>query len=124
MKLQSTEAMMDDEVLDWESLSDRCLGRMDLVEKVLARFQSSLDDSLQQLEEALTGNDLTGIAQIAHRIKGMSLTVSATGLANRALHLEANARSGDPAIHHYLSEMRDEAGRISVRIDDRRAGGV
>ena len=43
----------EDTVLDLEDLKARCLGNMDLVERVLSKFTSQLDQDLDELAREL-----------------------------------------------------------------------
>ena len=73
-----------DEVLDLEDLKARCLGNMDLVERVLTKFAGQLDRDLEDLEGGGTGRRLSLAAQLAHRIKGIAASVAARSLFDNA----------------------------------------
>ncbi len=64
MSLQQTHALTDEQSINWETLKSRCIGRLDLVEKALNRFQNSLADDLQSLEEAVETLDSQEVARI------------------------------------------------------------
>ncbi|PQO33821.1 Hpt domain-containing protein [Blastopirellula marina] len=120
MSLQSTHAPPGEQSINWETLKARCIGRIDLVQKALARFQGSLEEDIQELENATKRNDSNDVARIAHRIKGTSLTVSADRLAGFALNLERKAEKSLFDVEESLSEIRDECCRLSEIITQHR----
>ena len=68
---------------DLEDLFRRCLGNLDLVERVLQAFENHFEKDLDELEAALKSASLTAVGQIAHRMKGASSNVAATALLLR-----------------------------------------
>jgi len=84
-------------VLDLEGLLHRCMGNVDLVRRVLEKFQTRLPEELAELEKALEGADMERLARIAHRVRGSSATVSAEGLAQAAAEVEDASRAGHVA---------------------------
>jgi HPt (histidine-containing phosphotransfer) domain-containing protein len=81
------------EILDWEALQNRCMGNLELVERVLDKFQQRLPEELRELESALERGDTERIAGVAHRIKGTSASISATALQHAAAELEELSRA-------------------------------
>lgn len=109
-----------DAPLDFDELSTRCLGRVELVERVLGRFQESLGSELAELESAVRGADNESVARVAHRLKGTSVTVSAHDLQACAARLEELANSGDDnGLDKVLSEVQEECARLTAYIADR-----
>jgi HPt (histidine-containing phosphotransfer) domain-containing protein len=84
----------DGEVLDVWALCDRCMGNLDLVQRVLDKFETRLPEELAELERMLDHGDAAKIALVAHRIKGNSSNVSATGLRHAAAEIEDLSRAG------------------------------
>jgi HPt (histidine-containing phosphotransfer) domain-containing protein len=84
----------DPQVLDLQGLLDRCMGNLDLVQRLLDRFEQWVPDELAELEEALAIEDAERIAQAAHRIKGSSANISALGLQRAASEIVDRSRSG------------------------------
>ncbi|MBA2114204.1 Hpt domain-containing protein [Bremerella alba] len=123
MSLPQSHAPTDEQSINWETLKTRCIGRLDLVEKALHRFQGSLADDLQSLEEAIETLDSEEVARIAHRIKGTSLTVSADRLAGFAMNLERQAEEDSSYDEESLADIRDECCRLSQLISQQRSGG-
>ncbi|GAA4434805.1 hypothetical protein GCM10023155_32470 [Bremerella cremea] len=111
-----------DQSINWESLTSRCIGRIDLVEKALDRFQQTLVGDLEALEAAADEQNAEEVARIAHRIKGTSLTVSADRLAEFATKLEQKAEGSLQDVDGSLSDIREEYGRLTDIISQRRVG--
>lgn len=89
--MQPTAPTTDD-VIDWHALRARCLGNVDLVDRVVAKFLERLDADLTSLERAIEASDATGVAQLAHRLKGMAANVEARQLKDHASAVEEQAR--------------------------------
>jgi Amt family ammonium transporter len=81
------------EAIDFESLLERCMGNLDFVERVLERFQERFPQQLAELERLLETKDAEQLAMAAHRIKGNSANVSATGLHRVAGEIEGLCRA-------------------------------
>lgn len=124
MSLQQTHALAEEQSINWETLKSRCIGRLDLVEKALNRFQDALEGDLQSLEEAVETLNSEEVARIAHRIKGTSLTVSADRLAGFALNLERQVEADSSYDEASLADIRDECCRLSELISHHRSGGI
>ena len=82
------------DVLDVRGLCDRCMGNLDLVQRVLDKFESRLPEELAELERMLELEDDAKVALVAHRIKGSSSNVSADGLRRAAAEIEEMSRAG------------------------------
>jgi HPt (histidine-containing phosphotransfer) domain-containing protein len=103
----------DSAPVDIDDLLGRCLGRIELAERILRTFQTSLDSDLKKLEAAVSAFDATEIAHLAHRIKGASLAVSAHKLTEcaKSIELSASARRLDE-IPEYLAKLKSESARL------------
>ena len=64
---------------------------------LMADFLHSTQDDLDALRKALSGNDASGVAHEAHRIKGAAGLIGASTLAAIAARLESAARAGSLA---------------------------
>jgi HPt (histidine-containing phosphotransfer) domain-containing protein len=108
------------EVLDWHGLCDRCMGNLDLVERVLAKFQQQLPEALDELEEALRRGDALHLARVAHRIKGTSASVSAATLQKAAEQVEELGRDRRlDEVPERLGALRSEWLRVSKSLESR-----
>jgi HPt (histidine-containing phosphotransfer) domain-containing protein len=81
-------------VLNLDGLHNRCMGNIDLVQRVLRTFQQRLPEELDELEEVLERGDATQIARVAHRIHGNSANVSAEGIQRVAAEIEDLSHTG------------------------------
>ncbi len=100
---------IDAAVLDWQALCDRCMGNLDLIARVLDKFEQRLPGELAELERVLELGDAAMIALVAHRIKGNSSNISAAGLQKTAAEIEDLSRAGRVAdIPARLLDLREE----------------
>jgi HPt (histidine-containing phosphotransfer) domain-containing protein len=101
-------------VLDFEALKARCLGSMELVERVLSKFTGQLDQDLDELESAIAVGDSTLAAQLAHRIKGIAASVSARSLFDNASTAEEAALASNVAgVRDHLNRMRNDRSKLT-----------
>jgi len=99
----------DPKPFDLEELLDRCMGNLELAERLLAKFQDRFQADLAELEQALQTGPSGEIARVAHRIKGASASVSALRLRELAGQIEQLGRSDQcAAIPPYLEQLRSE----------------
>lgn len=119
MNLQSIDSLPADDSVNWEHLSHRCLGRIDLMKKALSRFLETMRSDLRELEAAAAAYNRHEIARLAHRIKGTSLTVSAERLSQHALELETKADQLPDEVDQCLAEIREECRLLSEQIAQR-----
>jgi HPt (histidine-containing phosphotransfer) domain-containing protein len=112
--VQLSNGLFDD-VLDLQGLHDRCMGNLDLVQRVLDKFEKRLPDELAELECSLELEDSEKVAQVAHRIKGNSSNVSAAGLRQAAAEIEAMGRAGQLSeVPLLLDDLQEQWRRYVV----------
>jgi len=100
--------------IDLEALQARCLGNLDLVDRVLAKFTTQVDSDLDDLERAIEAGNAEQAAQLAHRIKGIAGSVEARDLyADAALAEEValERRLGD--LPDFLKRMRGDRTQVT-----------
>lgn len=98
-------------------LQDRCLGRSDLVEKVLGDFQAFFATQLSELDSAMADADLALVQSLAHRLKGAALTIAAHRISQCASRLETCSAAGDNReIATCLAELKGESSRLELAI--------
>ena len=80
-------------------LVERCLGNLELADRVLRRFRDGIDDTLTQLQVLAEADDLAALARRAHRLKGEAGNVGAERISLYAAEVEELAARGlsDPA---------------------------
>jgi HPt (histidine-containing phosphotransfer) domain-containing protein len=112
--------MTCDVPLDLAALQARCLGKLDLVERVLQTFNEQLDADLEKLEQALAAEDVAMFAQVAHRIKGMSANTEAHQIAREAAIAEQKAREkviGD--LPQHVQRLKADRARFAAAFEVR-----
>jgi HPt (histidine-containing phosphotransfer) domain-containing protein len=103
-------------VMNMEELINRCMGNIDLVQRVLEKFGQRLPEDLEELERALEAGNTEEVARVAHRLKGSSASVSAEGIASAASRIEEAGRAGRSAeIPMALDRLRSEWKRYLDR---------
>jgi HPt (histidine-containing phosphotransfer) domain-containing protein len=111
-------------VVDLDGLLARCMGNIDLAQRVLEKFQQRIPEDLAELEKALQLGDTELLARTAHRLRGCSATVSAEGLAQAAAGIEDASRSGREAdMPACIERLRDECKKLVEMSSDLVAGG-
>ena len=89
----------DEAPFNHAELADRCLGRLDLVTRILDRFLTQFEGDLSELETALRAEDAPTVTRLAHRLKGASANVAAPRLRQKAEKMEQLAS------HQRLEEL-------------------
>ena len=97
-----------------QDLVDRCLGNLDLADRILTRFTDGLPGHLRELEELAAGEDLAPLACRAHRLKGEAANVGCHPIHRLASQLEDFARQGlqDPS-QLLIEQLRDAVTQFS-----------
>jgi HPt (histidine-containing phosphotransfer) domain-containing protein len=91
---QASSGPCDPEVLDFDGLCERCMGNLDLVQRLLEKFEQWIPEELAELDQALALDDPQRVAQVAHRIKGSSASISAQSLQRAAAEIVELSREG------------------------------
>jgi HPt (histidine-containing phosphotransfer) domain-containing protein len=79
--------------LNFDQLVVRCMGRLELAERLLASFERRFPIEVSQIEKSLESGDLSAFVRLTHQLKGASANVSA------------------PTLHSILKRI-EEAGRV------------
>ena len=66
--------------LDLEQLVHRCMGRIELAERLLKSFESRFPEDLSRIEECLYGEGSPELPRLVHQLKGATANVSAPEL--------------------------------------------
>lgn len=106
--------------IDVTELSNRCLGRVDLLEKLLANFDDYLNPQIDELLKASELRNHSTVRSLAHRLKGAALTISARDLSRSAERLEAAAEGGsDLERHACLEQVIYECKRLGAAVQSK-----
>ncbi|MEW4487987.1 Hpt domain-containing protein [Thalassoglobus sp. JC818] len=118
--MRSSEPTLTDEcvpLIELQKLVDRCLGKLELVDKLINRFKGSLQDSSEQLQQAMDLRNFVELAQGAHRLRGEAANLNATRIAKLALKLETAAREEDDrASQVCLNELIEASDQFEMEV--------
>jgi HPt (histidine-containing phosphotransfer) domain-containing protein len=81
--------------LNFDELVRRCMGRIELAERLLSSFDQRFPVELAEIERCLLAGDAPTAARLSHQLKGASGNVSAVALHAVASQIEHAVRSGD-----------------------------
>jgi len=85
-------AALDVEPFDLDQLRRRCLGREELVERLLASFERRFPLELAELERSFFEGDSNKLVLTAHQLKGAAANISALRLQQLLGQIESAAR--------------------------------
>ena len=92
--------------LDRRQLINRCLGRIELAERLIVSFQTRFPNEAGQIERALAEGDEPNLVRLVHQLKGAAANVSAPILHGLLTTMEHSARNGDrSAVVESMSEL-------------------
>ena len=110
---------------DLGQLLNRCMGKHDLLVRVLGKLREKSRSDLADLEQAIAERNAERIAFLGHSLKGMAANVSAGALLEAALQLEQAGLSRDFGLaSECLERLKAEADRCctyAAEIADREA---
>jgi HPt (histidine-containing phosphotransfer) domain-containing protein len=99
--------------LDVPDLLDRCLGNLELLERLLTSFESRFWGDVEAIRSGVAARDQKVVARLAHRLKGAAASVSAVRLARAAERIEELARQDDlEDVPDFLDELNVEWSRF------------
>jgi HPt (histidine-containing phosphotransfer) domain-containing protein len=94
--------------LEFDELVRRCMGRIELVERLLASFEDRFPKELSQIEECLIAGDVERLTRLTHQLKGTAANVSAPVILAIATKMEESARARRlETVTTHLSDVRD-----------------
>lgn len=112
-----------DVVLDIDDLASRCMGKLELVERILTNLTPTLASEMDELQRVLLVEDRELTTTLSHRIKGTAANVGAKRMQHTACRLESLARQD--AAWTELSEQFEllsvEHRRLSDEVARRRS---
>ena len=89
-----------------EELLARCVGRLDLVQRVLDAYATQMEEDIPKLLAELEVGNSSDVARIAHRIKGASANAAVEALRSDAEEIELLARADQ------LNQASSRAGQL------------
>ena len=85
---------------DVDQLVRRCMGRIELAERLLKSFESRFPEDLSKIEECLREDDSPGLPRLVHQLKGAAANVSAPDLYSILARMEQAVQSDERAAAH------------------------
>jgi HPt (histidine-containing phosphotransfer) domain-containing protein len=99
--------------LELDDLTQRCLGSLALVERLLASFEQRFPIELCEIAQSLEAGDVPRLVRSAHQLKGAAANMSAPMLRSILEHVEHAARAENlTPIAGYLAELEAEWERF------------
>ena len=92
-KEEGTETM----ILDYEELLHRCMGKPNVVHRVLNRFEETAPEIAARIEPLLSSGDTEQASKEAHSLKGASANLAAEPLRAAAAEVERLCKLGADA---------------------------
>ncbi len=98
-----------DRPYDMEQLVRRCMGKIELAERLLKSFESRFPEDISKIEDSLREYDSTTASRMVHQLKGAAANVSAPDLYSMLARLEDIVRGGQ------YEQANDCVGEIHQR---------
>ncbi len=88
---------------------DRCMGNIDLFDRMLDKFEEQVEINFTNLIEYLESEDVESVRRVAHTVKGMAANTSAVDLMVVAARVEELAKIGElDTVKNYMNELQSE----------------
>jgi len=82
-------------VIDHESLLNRCIGKPDIVCRVLDRFRQVIPEIIDKMGQEIINDNIDEARQLAHTVKGAAANISANSLWETVAEVEKYLKMGD-----------------------------
>lgn len=103
--------------IDVQDVMDRCMGNLQLANRILSRFQDGLDETLQLLESLASQNEWEQVGKRVHRLKGEAGNVGCRPMVELAARLEdACVRGQQGAAAALLAELCRAAKQFACEV--------
>jgi two-component system, sensor histidine kinase and response regulator len=112
-QMESQESLSEARVLNLERLSESCGGDPDFERELLNEFLQSMPHMTREISDALLSGNLTGAADIAHKLKGGSKAVGAERLALLCERLEGQRNGSQATAEEIFAKLGREAEAIA-----------
>ena len=94
--------------LNHDELLQRCLGNVNLFERVLLRFNDEVPKDISRLEELAVSDDAEEFRRLAHKLKGSAANIAAPGLLRTFANLEVTGS------HHKLADADEQLQSLAL----------
>jgi CheY-like chemotaxis protein len=102
-------------VFEPEEALKQCLGKKELLRKILVTFLDNLPKLTGAVDEEFAQNDMKGIGRVAHTIKGAAGNIAAHRLFDAAQALEQAAKAGDESESREAAEILEREALLLER---------
>jgi PAS domain S-box-containing protein len=115
------ESPVEDSLINVKALLTRCRNKASLVLTLLDKLQQRLPKDLDQIRQAVSGDDADSLARLAHGLKGASANMAVDVLFDLACRLEQIGVKGDIApARPLIAELEILVGRVLAEVPDTR----
>jgi HPt (histidine-containing phosphotransfer) domain-containing protein len=108
------------EIIDLKDFMERVQDDKELLVELLDIFQEDFVGKRQTLGEAVKGNDVVKIKEVAHSLKGASGNISAKDMHANFLKIEHSAKANDlsdlPVILQSIDGQFEQIKQFTVKI--------
>jgi HPt (histidine-containing phosphotransfer) domain-containing protein len=112
-------AKLNERPIHFEDLVERCMGNLDLANRLLDQSQEILAEDLKQLEQSCSTGDTVEIPRLAHRLKGATANIGAYELSDVFARIETHGKAGETeTLKLALLELESEWTRFLANVAD------
>ena len=114
----ATPPQPDAAVFDARTALDQCLGKQDLLARMIGFFLDDVDVLLPQIQAALRRGELAEMGRIAHRLKGTIAHLAAEPAREAALRVERVGEEGSEpaAVEEAVQMLERECGLLKAAL--------
>ena len=118
----ATNHQPDAAVFDAQTALKRCLGKHDLLAKMIQLFFDDVDKLLPQIRAALQRGDLAEVGKLGHRLKGTISHLAAEPAREAALRLERVGEVSGEQAEEAVRTLDRECERLKAALVEHQAG--
>ncbi|MBW8039355.1 MAG: Hpt domain-containing protein [Planctomycetes bacterium] len=107
-----------EKIIDWATVMNVC-GYESLVETIIKSGLKDARQALKLLAKAIKAANSADVALYAHRLKGVGMTMGATGLSEKAYRLECAGDEKDiETAASLLGDVEDEFEKVTTFLSE------
>lgn len=107
-----------EKIIDWVTVMDVC-GDESLVETIIKSGMKDARQALRLLAKAIEAANSADVTLYAHRLKGVAMTMGATGLSEKAYRLECAGDEKDiEKAASLLGDVEDEFEKVTTFLSE------
>ncbi len=114
-----SKAELNEQPIHFEDLVERCMGNIDLANRLLDQSQTILAEDLKLLRQSWVNGDPIETPRLAHRLKGATANIGAYDLSDVFSRIELCGKANEEAAAQVdLLELESEWARFIEHIAD------